>query len=449
MNKIIYIICFSFCLLLLPGCGKKAPKDKRGELQINTDPSGAEIFSLKNKSYGVTPRKLKPLPSTYLLKIVKDKYRPVWKSITMKPREKKTVNIKLEPITGSLLIKSRPSGAKVTINKRALGLTPLIIPRLPLGPYTATIDKTGYAVRESKFEIKDSRPKEILISLDSNIGQLVLKSTPSHARVFINGTPRGYTPYKTELESGKYKLILNKNGFGKVEETVLVKRDNVTSKSYFLRQLPCNVNVSSTPSGAKIYINNKPYGTAPLKNIKLNVGKYSIRAEQKGFDPFSKEFYATAGKNIQVSMPLIGNTGGADVVINPPGSTVYFNGKRYCVSQPSETDGVSKVIKIRNITAGRYRITAAHKLGKPDKKSVYVTIQKGKIVRTTPITLWVPNAEMKLIKHPKILGILYKESKYKVLFSPQPGIKMEYKRSEIQYLNRLKKDENGNIIYKK
>ncbi|QSH42504.1 PEGA domain-containing protein [Lentisphaerota bacterium ZTH] len=449
MHKIISIIIAAICCLtLLNGCGKKVSKNIRCEVEFITEPAGAEILTLSNKNIGTAPFKIKLRPNRYIVKVMKDKYRPVWRSFRVMPNAKKTVRIKLQPVTGALLIKSRPPGAKVAVNQQEMGLTPLVVPRLPLGQYTIATSKTGYAARETKTIVKNARPREIMISLDSNIGKILVKSTPSRARVYLNGDSRGYTPFKAELESGKYKLEIIKNGYAKLQDTVLVDRDKTINKNYLLNLLPCKVSVTSNPNGAAIFIDNKPYGNTPLRNLRLSAGKHSIRAEKCGFDPFSKEFYATPGKNIIVTMPLIGNTGGADVVINPPGTTVYFNGKRYCITKPSDTEGISEVIKFRNITAGKYLITAAHKLAVPHKKSITVTIRKGKVVRPKPILLWVPNAEMKLFKHPRILGILIREYEDKVYFSPEPGIKMEYKRSEIEYLKRLKKDEDGNIICK-
>jgi hypothetical protein len=40
-----------------------------------------------------------------------------------------------------------------------------------------------------------------------------------------------------------------------------------------------------------------------------------------------------------------------------------------------------------------------------------------------------------------MIGLLYSENKDAILFGPEPGVKIQYKRSEIQYLKPLKIDE--------
>ena len=439
LNYIFRISVAALCIssmLLISGCGQKPQPRIDATLKVTSNPDGASVL-INDHELGTTPYSTKTSPTTVIIKIAKPNFKPRWERIDLKAGEDKTFNYDLVPSTSSVLLVSRPDGAKVIINEQVKGTTPLILQEQPLGSYTAKLEKPGFSAREVSWTIKDERPQEVIVSLNSNVGRLTLSSEPSHAQVFINGAPRGYTPFKCELEEGKYQLKLEKEGFAAIEDYVNVLRDQNVEKSITMSNLPGSIEVTTEPAGADISINNEPHGVSPLKLNSLAAGKYIVRAAKSTFDTASKEVVIVSGQKSSVEFIMTKNTGGIDLVVNPPGTTIYLNGKIQGVTEKGENPMLSKIFQIRGINAGNYEVTAAHKRGVPDTKTVPVTVTKGQIARPKQISLWVANAELKLKDGKVSMGLLYSESPDKILFGPEPGVKVEYTREEIDYLKPI------------
>ena len=439
LNYIFRISVAALCIssmLLISGCGQKPQPRIDATLKVTSNPDGASVL-INDHELGTTPYSTKTSPTTVIIKIAKPNFKPRWERIDLKAGEDKTFNYDLVPSTSSVLLVSRPDGAKVIINEQVKGTTPLILQEQPLGSYTAKLEKPGFSAREVSWTIKDERPQEVIVSLNSNVGRLTLSSEPSHAQVFINGAPRGYTPFKCELEEGKYQLKLEKEGFAAIEDYVNVLRDQNVEKSITMSNLPGSIEVTTEPAGADISINNEPHGVSPLNLNSLAAGKYVVKAAKSTFDTVSKDVVIVSGQKSSVEFILTKNTGGIDLVVNPPGTTIYLNGKIQGVTQKGENPMLSKIFQIRGINAGNYEVTAAHKRGVPDTKTVPVTVTKGQIARPKQISLWVANAELKLKDGKVSMGLLYSESPDKILFGPEPGVKVEYTREEIDYLKPI------------
>jgi hypothetical protein len=434
--KISLAATFISSILLISGCGRKPQPRIDATLKITSNPDSAAVF-INDHELGTTPYNARTTPTTIIIKIAKPDFKPRWERIELKAGEDKTFHYDLIPVAGSVLLVSRPDNAKVIITGEVKGTTPLILQRQPVGSYTAKLEKPGFAPREVSWQIKDERPQEVIVSLNSNVGRLTLNSEPLHAQVFINGAPRGYTPFKCELEEGKYQLKLEKEGFAAIEDYVNILRDQNLDKSMTMSNLPGSIEITTEPAGADIFINDEPHGVSPLKLNALAAGKYVVKATKNAFDAISKEVVIVPGQKSSVEFVMTKNTGGIDLVVNPPGATIYLNGKIHGVTQKGENPMLSRIFQIRGINAGNYEITAAHKRGVPDTKTVTVTVAKGQIARPKPISLWVANAELKLKDGKVAMGLLYSESPDKILFGPEPGVKVEYSRDEIDYLKPI------------
>jgi hypothetical protein len=344
-------------------------------------------------------------------------------------------------VRGSVLITSDPPGAKVTMNGKNQGLTPLVLRDLAPGEYSAQIEHVNRAPRVVKWSITDMRPKKVSASLDSDIGKLVLITDPPRARVYINGKVSGLTPFRTDLQEGEHKIRVALTGFADVKAMVNIVRDKQTTKKITMIHLPGTLVFRSTPPGALVYINDRAYGRTPLKVPDLQAttdGKpYKIRVEKDGFDSMSRDAYVTAGRENVVQFTMLRNTGGIDLIVNPPGVTVYINGKKHSMTVQGESKDLSKVIHIRGLPAGKYVIMLAHKRMQPPTKKYRITVKKGKITRPKPINVWIANSVLKVNNEPQINVLLYEKNKKYIIYSPEPGVKIQKKLPEIEFVRPL------------
>jgi hypothetical protein len=63
-------------------------------------------------------------------------------------------------------VKSRPAGARVFVNDRLIGVTPVAIPSLPAGPATVRIELEGYRLWTTKIHISAGRQTPVAASLE-------------------------------------------------------------------------------------------------------------------------------------------------------------------------------------------------------------------------------------------------------------------------------------------
>jgi hypothetical protein len=426
----------------MSACAPEKQRATTGELELNSNPQGADILidsTTEHKKQ--TPVTLHLSPGTHLIKLTKDNYLPVWRYVKIKAGSKIDLNLNMEPVRGAVLIDSEPTGAKVIMDGKVQGVTPLVITDLKPGEYSAQLDYINRAARTVKWTVDDVRPKKISALLESDIGTLNLNTDPERAKVYIDDKICGFTPYKTELQEGRHNVRVQLSGFAEAKTVVDIVRDKTTDKTIKLIRLPGSFEFRSSPEGAVVYINGRSYGKTPLKVADLPSGKYKIRVAKDGFDSISRDAYITEGRTNTVEFSLKRNTGGIDLIVNPPGVTVYLDGKKYSTTTQGESKNLSKVIHIRNLPAGTYIIMLAHKRMVPSTKKYKITVKKATITRPKPLNMWVANSVLKVKNEPQRTVLVYDVNDRDVIYSPEPGVKITKKRSEIELVRPLTEED--------
>ncbi|MEO7134465.1 MAG: PEGA domain-containing protein [Vicinamibacterales bacterium] len=127
---------------------------------------------------------------------------------------------------GSLVVQSRPAGARVSVDGAERGVTPVTL-RLPSGAHVLEV------------QVGKSEPRVIALTIQADVqtaqyielqgvqatGTLELKSQPSGARVLIDGQPRGTTPALIrDLAAGDHTVVVELGG-RKATQAVKVEPD--------------------------------------------------------------------------------------------------------------------------------------------------------------------------------------------------------------------------------
>ena len=66
---------------------------------------------------------------------------------------------------GSLVVDSRPPGARVIVDGRAVGVTPLTIPALSAGTHTVRIERAGYAPVATTTRVEPGARARVAVTL--------------------------------------------------------------------------------------------------------------------------------------------------------------------------------------------------------------------------------------------------------------------------------------------
>ncbi len=144
---------------------KETPQATRGILNINTQPSGADLF-LNGKALGTSPKAiLDQEPGKYQVTATKDGYYPGRQTADVKAGQTTNITIRLKAFEGRLTINSRPKSSSVVIGGKSRGKTPLKI-RLKPGSYTVLLQKAGYRQLKKKVRVSGTMPTKIDLVLD-------------------------------------------------------------------------------------------------------------------------------------------------------------------------------------------------------------------------------------------------------------------------------------------
>jgi len=144
-------------------------------LVCNCDPSGASVC-LDGVPIGDAPvRKGGIPPGEHVLTLKKSGYEDSVGSVTIKPGVTLTVEDKMAEARGEWRITSIPSGAKVAIDGRDAGVTPVTIKRLATGGHTASFSLDYFEAETFKETFGRGDTKELAARLKRRV--LVVKYT--------------------------------------------------------------------------------------------------------------------------------------------------------------------------------------------------------------------------------------------------------------------------------
>lgn len=125
--------------------------------------------------------------------IQREGFIPLDTMVTLKAGSNFTLNKKLKPRIGSLLVESSPNGSDVYVDGRLYGQTPIPID-LQIGSHEVKVSKTGYAPYVSQVVIKENKEVNLSPTLSESM-DIIINSNPTGAAIYINGVYSGSTPY--------------------------------------------------------------------------------------------------------------------------------------------------------------------------------------------------------------------------------------------------------------
>ena len=135
--------------------------------------------------------------------------------------------------------------------------------------------------------------------------ELRIATTPSDARVFVDGEPRGETPLTLGgVVMGDHKVRVEKEGYSAVEQTVTFDRPIGVDLAWELRPCSGQIVVKSDPPGAAIMIAGVFEGNAPIAKT-LKCGRHSLSARMTAHEDLRQPVVVRDGtEEILLSLKL-------------------------------------------------------------------------------------------------------------------------------------------------
>jgi hypothetical protein len=199
-------------------------------------------------------------------------------------------------------------------------------------------------------------------SIGGDVGYYQIDSVPSGAEVHFDGQYRGTTPVTVEVYStappghsvsvtlaGYKTWTQSLPGNPSAGETVPVTAILEPIEQYG------SVYVTTTPTGAAIYLNGNYRGTSPLTITSVRPGPYTIEADLEGYESASTTDTVVAGQQLTEYFPLkkIVRAGSLTIISEPAAAFVYLDGD-YRGRTPLTLSKVSPGIHSIELDASNY-----------------------------------------------------------------------------------------------
>ncbi len=144
-----------------------------GALAIQSDPSGAMV-TVDGRIVGETPLVLRDLSAgAYMLQIARPGYAPHAERVTVPASgRERTVNVALEAgvtspgqALGAIDVDSLPRGARVLVDGRFVGQSPLRIPELRPGTHTVTFEMANRSSVTRRTVVEPGKTAKLIVAL--------------------------------------------------------------------------------------------------------------------------------------------------------------------------------------------------------------------------------------------------------------------------------------------
>lgn len=194
-------------------------------LKVETDPPGATVY-LDRRDLGPrgnTPRSLGLAAGKYKVIVELPGYESAEseQAVEAKIGQEARVQLKLNPILGSLKIEGEP-GAEVRLDSEdakvvcTVPCTTTVVP----GRHTLLVSKAGFQTGEYPIDVRPKSAMSVRAKLSAELGAVVVNADVRDALITVDDQPYGFTPAVINVPVGPHVVKVSQQGFRTVEQKV-------------------------------------------------------------------------------------------------------------------------------------------------------------------------------------------------------------------------------------
>ena len=256
------------------------------KLDGDTDLRGAHVY-IDNVRVGQLPFVSEKIKSgNHRVKIVKNMYKPYEQQVVVKDNETSELNVEMIP-NFAVVTLTTDAESEIWIDgvHRGKGRWN---GRLEIGDYTVEVKKESHRTASQVLHINTTETQTLELKSPTPIYALLeVSSNPLRAVVYIDGIRVGETPLmKSDVLVGSHRVKFEKEGYGSVEQTVVLEEGKENQISVELSNVK-EVYITSVPGLAKVSVDGVYKGITPF-NTKLNYGEHTITFERDGYNSADK-----------------------------------------------------------------------------------------------------------------------------------------------------------------
>ncbi len=306
-------------------------------LRVRSQPGGAEVRA-GDTLLGTSPLKATLAPGPLRLHLTKAGYAPVALELELRAGKPTDVKVRLErlpPTHGRLVLGSMPKGARIVIDGAERGVTPATLELLP-GGHELRLELSGYQPDLRSVALragKTTKVKARLKKVPPPEGRLQIRSSPSGARVLVDGEDRGLAPATLTAGSGDHELRLELMGHEPWVREVQVTGGRTTRVKARLKKagLPDGTGllaVAVSARDARLTIDGEEQRAGARSAVQVAAGAHQVSVTAPGYEPYEREVRVAHGKKttLQARLRRVPQPGFLSVETEPAGATVQAAG---------------------------------------------------------------------------------------------------------------------------
>lgn len=257
-----------------------------GYLNIAEDSVFTETMTvlLNGEQVGTVPfQSARLAPGSYVVQLKKGSEHFLRRNVVIKPRQILTVTTKelvaggiigdYQPLTGKLTINSNPDEANVFLDGQSMGITPLYLADLEIGPHNIRLTKAGCTAVEQMIDVREGKERKLTLNLPTACSVTFTTDT-SGDDIYVDGIYVGKSPLVTDVSFGEHVFKAIRDGHAIETKMTLSRREVKKTVMINFGQL---VRVETDSPRDKIYVDGKKQGKAPT-DVYLSNGQHTLRA---------------------------------------------------------------------------------------------------------------------------------------------------------------------------
>ena len=322
-----------------------------GWVSVNSQPSGVTTI-LDGKPIGPTPlERVELRVGDHQLTLRLERFAAVEETFTIEDDAETALDYALQQTSFMVDINSAPSEARVYLDDRLRGATPIERLDLALGDYAIRIEKNDrYVPFEGRLVVQAGEEEPIPFNFDLTplFGTIVVRTEPDAALVYMGDRLIGGTPVEfRDAAVGEHDIRIEKDKYEPISTRTVIVGDETTSLDLVLEPKPGFLDIRSAPAAATVYLGDQHLGETPLTGVELNPGDYTVRITKPKFEEISLPAHIASDKTTALIANLTPLSGYLSVLSSPEGAEVALDG---------EILGVTPLIQVE-LKTGSYRLS--------------------------------------------------------------------------------------------
>lgn len=189
-------------------------------MRIDSSPKNAQIL-IDNQAIGKTPYYFEIMQGRRKIELKKSSYKNWSKTMQVKAGDAINLkNIMMEKEDGFLQLSTQPTKAKILINGKYIGNSPMKIPLSPDSSNQLQIVKEGFKTVTQKVKVKSGSVDNLDVILKIENARLTFKTNPKSAQLFVDEKYMGGATQSLLLPTRQHLITIQAPGYATYETTI-------------------------------------------------------------------------------------------------------------------------------------------------------------------------------------------------------------------------------------